>query len=74
MSDTILNFETTGRRHIATIETSDEVPRVGENVHFETEYKVTDVLYDYGAVTNGEREHPEIWITAIPIWKDDSYE
>jgi len=70
MSDVILNFaEESADGKITYCEGDLPVPRVGETVHLDQEYRVTDVLYDLGSE---QVEFPEIWLTVEPLGDETS--
>lgn len=74
MSKVILNFAeepdtgTLSDGHLLYCEGDLPVPRVGETVHIDQRYRVTDVLYDLGS---GQIEYPEVWITVEPLASEE---
>ncbi|EMA04285.1 hypothetical protein SAMN05443574_13510 [Haloarcula vallismortis] len=72
MSEVVLNFaEEPGEDHICTREGDLPVPRVGERVHLDREYRVDAVLYD---LASEDAVPPEVWITVEPTSPDPNPE
>ena len=65
MSEVVLNFaEEPGEDLICMHEGDLPVPRVGERVHLDREYRVDAVMYELGT---GDAVTPEVWITVEPV-------